>query len=284
MLTDSSDKIPLKIKRFNPSNMKPHSTMVMLGKRGSGKSTIVKDLCYHLRDLPAGCVMSGTEIANGFYKDILPSILIKEEYKKQHIQNVLARQLQMKKRVDAGEKVDSRAFLIMDDCMESNSWVKDKEIRCVFLNGRHYKLTFLLTMQYPLGIPPVLRTNTDYVFILRDNDRSNKEKIFKSYAGIFPNFNVFQQVMNKLTANYGCLVIDNTCMSNNFIDCIYWYKADVRGHFKMCDESLWKLDESYKRKKETNDKDNEADDDQTDELINMRKSPRVYVQKLMESR
>ena len=35
------------------------------------------------------------------------------------------------------------------------------------MNGRHYKILFILTMQYALGIPPNLRTNIDYVFILR---------------------------------------------------------------------------------------------------------------------
>ena len=30
------------------------------------------------------------------------------------------------------------------------------------MNGRHYKMMFIITTQYALGIPPNLRTNIDY--------------------------------------------------------------------------------------------------------------------------
>ena len=60
-----------------------------------------------------------------------------------------------------GISTDPRAFLILDDCLYDNTWAKDKNMRYVFMNGRHYKLLFLLTMQYALGIPPNLRTNID---------------------------------------------------------------------------------------------------------------------------
>ena len=41
-------------------------------------------------------------------------------------------------------------------------------MRLLFMNGRHWKIMLIITMQYPLGIPPNLRTNIDYVFILRE--------------------------------------------------------------------------------------------------------------------
>ena len=74
----------------------------------------------------------------------------------------------MIEKINKGEGgIDPRAFLILDDCLYDNTWSKDKWMRSVFMNGRHYKLLFLLTMQYALGVPPNLRTNIDYVFILR---------------------------------------------------------------------------------------------------------------------
>ena len=59
------------------------------------------------------------------------------------------------------------------------------------MNGRHYKLLFLLTMQYALGIPPNLRTNIDYVFVLRENYVSNRKRLYEHYAGMFQHLKCF---------------------------------------------------------------------------------------------
>eukprot|EP00798_Chlamydomonas_sp_ICE-L_P009394 gene9394-biopygen9325 len=73
---------------------------------------------------------------------------------------------------------------------------------------------FMITMQHPMGIPPNLRTNIDYVFILRENVVSNRKRIFDNYAGMFPSFDMFCQVMDQCTENYECLVINNNVQSN----------------------------------------------------------------------
>ena len=65
---------------------------VFIGKRETGKSFLVKDLLYHHRDLPVGTVISGTEAANKFYGDIVPSLFIHDEYSPEIINNVLKRQ------------------------------------------------------------------------------------------------------------------------------------------------------------------------------------------------
>ena len=46
------------------------------------------------------------------------------------------------------------------------------------MNGRHYKILFLLTMQFPMGISTALRTNIDYVFIFRENIKKNRERLY----------------------------------------------------------------------------------------------------------
>ena len=45
---------------------------------------------------------------------------------------------------------------------------------------------YLLLLQYALGVPPNLRTNIDYVFILRENFVSNRKRLYEHYAGMFP--------------------------------------------------------------------------------------------------
>ena len=150
-------------------------------------------------------------------------------------------------KINKGDKgVDPRAFLILDDCLYDNTWSKDKWMRSVFMNGRHYKLLFLLTMQYALGVPPNLRTNIDYVFILRENYVSNRKRLYEHYAGMFPNFDMFCQVMDQCTENYECLVINNNAKSNKLEDQVFWYKAESRPDFKIGSQQFWEYsDQNY---------------------------------------
>jgi hypothetical protein len=112
-------------------------------------------------------------------------------------------------------------------------------MKMVFL--RHWKVMLIITMQYPLGIPPTLRTNIDYVFILREPYKSNRERIWQNYAGMFPTFEAFNQVMDQCTENFECLVIDNNSKSNKLTDQIFWYKAQPRSNFRLGSKEFWEM-------------------------------------------
>jgi len=99
----------------------------------------------------------------------------------------------------------------------------------------------VITMQYPLGIPPTLRTNIDYVFILRENYIANRKRIYDNYAGMFPTFESFCQVMDQCTENYECLVINNNSKSNKLQDQVFWYKADDHNDFHLGSKEFWEL-------------------------------------------
>jgi hypothetical protein len=107
-------------------------------------------------------------------------------------------------------------------------------------------------MQYPLGIPPNLRTNIDFVFILRENIVGNRKRIYENYAGMFPTFEVFSQVMDQCTENFECLVIDNTSNSNKLEDCVFWYRGDTHEHFKLGSNQFW-INNDYNEESEDED-------------------------------
>lgn len=215
--------------------------IVLIGKKDTGKSFLVKDILYHTRDCyPIGTVISGSEVANGFFQEMVPAKLIYDKYKPDIIENVIKRQMKLKQ-MRAGGKTsqDPRAFLILDDCLYDNTWIQQESTRYVFMNGRHVDLTTMITMQYPLGVPPNLRTNVDFIFILRENMIGNRKRIYENYAGMFPSFEMFCQFMDQCTENYECLVICNCVQSNRLEDQVFWYKATPHDQFQMCDNNLW---------------------------------------------
>ena len=229
----------LQLKKFDITQIKDDKVVVLIGKRDTGKSYLCKDILYYHSDIPVGQVISGTEGANQFYSKIVPKLFIHDEFNTNIVQNMLKRQKLMIDKINDGEQVDPRAFLILDDCLYDNCWAKDKFMRSVFMNGRHYKLLFMLTMQYALGIPPNLRTNIDYVFILRENYVSNRKRLYEHYAGMFPSFEMFCQVMDQCTEDYECLVINNNAKSNKLTDQVFWYKADPHPEFRIGADSYW---------------------------------------------
>ena len=95
-------------------------------------------------------------------------------------------------------------------------------------------------MQYALGITPNLRTNIDFIFILRENYVSNRKRLYEHYAGMFPTFEMFSQVMDQCTENYECLVINNSAKSNKLEDQVFWYKADAHPDFHIGAEEFWR--------------------------------------------
>lgn len=229
----------IQLKKFDMSQIKDDKVVVLIGKRETGKSFLCKDLLYQHRDIPCGQVISATEAANGYYRKMVPPLFIHDEYTPGIIANVLKRQRMMIDKINANAVIDPRLFLLLDDCIYDQSWVKDKNVRSLFMNGRHFKILFVITMQYALGIPPNLRTNVDFVFILRENFVNNRKRLYDHYAGMFPSFEMFCQVMDQCTENYECLVINNNAKSNKLEDQVFWYKASEHDDFKLGAQEYW---------------------------------------------
>jgi len=221
--------------------------VVLIGRRDTGKSFLVRDLLYYHQDIPIGTVISGTEEGNGFYNKMVPKLFIHNEYNTAIIENILKRQRsvlkQIKKEMETYKRstIDGRAFVILDDCLYDATWTRDKMMRLLFMNGRHWKIMLIITMQYPLGVPPTLRTNIDYVFILREPYIANRKRIYDNYAGMFPTFESFCQVMDQCTENYECLVINNNAKSNKLQDQVFWYKAEAHNDFRLGSKEFWEL-------------------------------------------
>ena len=138
----------LQLKKFNMRDItfRPDENkgpvVVLIGRRDTGKSFLVRDLLFYHQDIPIGTVISGTEAGNGFYKEHVPKLFIHDEYNTVLIENVLRRQKavmkQMKKEIDTYKRttIDPRAFVIMDDCLYDQTWTRDKMMRLLFMNGK----------------------------------------------------------------------------------------------------------------------------------------------------
>lgn len=234
----------LNLRKYDLSSIKDDGTVLIIGKRGSGKSTILKNILYAKRHLPFGMACSGTEDGNGFFGKFMPSAFVHGEYNGEAIQRLIDRQKQLASQPGGAPKV----YCILDDCLFEQGVLKRKEVRNLFMNGRHHKIFMACTAQFAGDIPTYARANVDVLFICRETVIANRKRLWEQFFGML-TFPEFCKLMDATTENYEVLVLDNTVQSNKPEDVIYWFKARLDlPDFKVGCKAFWRFSEQQQKK------------------------------------
>jgi len=156
-------------------------TVVVIGRRRSGKSFFARWFMYHLRHrFPCGIVITGTKL-NRFWTKYVPDKFV---YDIEEINEVLPRVYRRQELIKNNPQlgIDPRFFIILDDVMSDKYRVRfSVMLSKAFTDGRHYGVFTLITCQDPFGIGPDLRENADLVVTFRQNQESRKEAISLNY-------------------------------------------------------------------------------------------------------
>lgn len=204
----------------------------------TGKTTLITSLLYEKSHIfPTALIMSGTEDSNGHYKRIVPSTFVYNRLEEKKIEDFVARQKIAKKHLP-----NPWSVLLLDDCTDEPKVLSKPIFQGLYKNGRHWKMWFILSLQYCMDIKPVIRTNIDGTFILRESNLRNRKTLWENYAGIIPDFALFCQIMDAITDDYTALYIHNATQSNRIEDCVFWYKAKkVPSNFRFGSRDFWRF-------------------------------------------
>jgi len=225
----------LSIKEFDISTMEPTTSQMsdpnskcgrkiaIIGKPGMGKSSLIKGLLYAKKHIfPTGIVFSGTEDSNHDYAKNFPELFIHNGNDLEALQDAVKRQ-----KAASEHLLNPYSVIIQDDCTDNPTELNKPIYHAIFKNGRHWKLWYILSLQYCMDIKPVIRNNIDYTFMLKETNIENRRRLWKNYANCINDFDIFCQLMDTITGDYTALVIDNTTQSNELSDCVFYYKADL---------------------------------------------------------
>jgi len=188
--------------------------ILLIGMINSGKSNIIKKIHKYNKinnkinnNIISSVAVVNTEMHNFFYKDFIKDKYIYFRYDN----SILPRIFERQKLLIENNK-EYKTELILDNCMSSRGdWTKNEEIKDLFYNKEKHKLTTILSISFPLGIPVEMRQTFDYIFLLSEHFSSNRKRIFEHYGyNIFSTFEEFDSIFIKIIDNnyYNCLVLD----------------------------------------------------------------------------
>lgn len=240
----------LEIREFDPSTIAPDATILIVGKRHTGKTTLTRDLMWHMKDrLDLVVGMNPTEMANHNLEFFTPKAFLFHEFNDEKLHHIL----EWQRRSVANNKAMKVGF-IMDDCMAetTGSGAKKKKVMSsgdiikVFKLGRHLKMFYINAMQYIKDAPPEIRGNVDLLFSFNSTSGHEREKLWKEYFAMFRNYRDFCRVFDECAQGYECIVLDTRKAATNPSECIFYYKAKLLEEpFQVGRKIFWKLSEYY---------------------------------------
>jgi len=215
--------ISFEFHNFNLQTICENASILIIGDRTSEKTTLIKNLAnemYRNNLIDSTIIISPTEKFNNTY-DV-------EKYYDNYDSKII-RQLLDKQDKDRKDNILSKYLIILDDC-NTNNISKDENLIELLFNGRHYNITTIFAMQYPLGLPPALRVNFDYVFLFEMNIMTNKKKTYEHYLGMFPTFKSADHIFKKMKNHTACVVI-NKGVHHTILEKCQLYKAQEQKKF-----------------------------------------------------
>jgi hypothetical protein len=197
-----------------------NKTTCLCARRASGKSQLLRYIILknkHLFD--AKFLICPTEKINKFYDGVFKKENVFETYSDNWISNLMDKLA--KENEGKSDKDSKHVLLVLDDVCSDTDFHHSKTFKQIFTKGRHYKISLIITSQYPYHIPPIARVNCDWFLCGQINTQGLEILCNEFIAGDITKQD-FIKLYYKCTSDYGFLLINNnSTKSNNDLSSIY---------------------------------------------------------------
>lgn len=224
----------VEIHEFRIEDIPLSCTWIMIGAPGSGKTTLMENLCYYLKHrYPVARAFIGTE---GGYKQmcrifhpLFVSNYYSEDEERQHVLRQKTCGME-----NPSKYPGNYAINIIDDASDDPKVYKSKVIRGFFkLGSQHWSQLGMIGSQYAIDMPPDVRKAVSYVAIFREPEEIERKKLYTNFGGMAGSYDNFCDLMDQLTGDYTCLIFKKRSQSNNISDNVFWYKTKVLDDWKF---------------------------------------------------
>lgn len=233
-----------KLKEFFPDeDIKLGNIIALLGRKGSGKTTVIKDLCEYLSSvIDLVVVISPTAIGNKFHH-FVPITCIHSQFDEHYLEALI--DYQTKQWEEEDNPKGKEVLLVFDDCAFDAAMFRCEAFRKLFFNCRWAHITTLIASQSPLNMPTYLRDQIDITISACYRGERAQNQLYENYFSVFPKFVDFTRTMMKIARKRHMLVTVNSFSEENDVASnVYWYKARYPvPDFKMGDPAIWEAND-----------------------------------------
>lgn len=214
-------------KEWDINTFEPRQTGLFIGKRHTGKTVGIINLLFNLckvqKEIDGAAVISASEKANNFFQEFIPKQYVHPFYNPQVLKAMFDLQAYHKACFEEGMINKMPELLaVLDDLAADPRLIYDEMINSVYMLGRHYGMTCLMTTQYPKSVSPKVRSNADFVFIFKVLSRDQYDFFYSQFGGHLDR-KTFYRVLDEATDGFSCLVINQKVNSTNAEEVFFKY-------------------------------------------------------------
>jgi len=226
----------VQLRRFDPSTIRNFSTVLFTGGRGTGKSSLARDIMWNVRGrIYSALAFTGTNDKDHPLEEYFGDANVMHTFDEMRMFKFLDDQEQRRSVVDAYNAKDGTAFerpqglIYFEDLeyLKKPIW-NYESVRALWFNGRHHGTMAFCAFQYIMEIKLALRGMFDYAMFTMEPNVAVRERIWKQFGGVCATFREFDDIFTTATANWGALIVDCRARSYRVDDAMCWYKADHR--------------------------------------------------------
>lgn len=235
----------LDINRMGYDLVMPGYTVIIYGPRRSGKSHFIKALCQRLRPYYPNVVVFTRTKASCEYHSYVPDSCIIDGLDEDVLMALIGAQEHWKIKESNGEDVGNRNLLIiLDDILSEKLRYKDI-FNMVFFLGRHWDISFIVSVQDVKAIAPAATANCDVMFTFPLTERRYMDTIREKFAGYLDRDD-FDYMMEspEINKKYHMLGFAVSRRYNDINKRVYFGCVDPgkSEEFVMGDRDLWEFD------------------------------------------
>lgn len=242
------------IKPFRLCNQTtPYPTILIVGKRFSGKSTITCNIAYNL-NLPKWTAWCGTKDTESYWADRFGTKATVHGIDHKGVQKLneivaWADTTEGNRSIlgNPHKRQQNGVGMIFDDVTSNKDFTKNKILDDLFSNGRHYKCAIIICCQYLKQLPPSVRTNTDYIFMMH-NTKKTAKMLHEEFVENPHECTLFLKLLQSVTGQkskdgtfmYNALVYSNIVNTHKLDEMFFSYRADKHASETKLGHPAWR--------------------------------------------